>query len=362
MSPKPYWILRHHGSSSIRSLCFAPGLLAIGDESGTVSLVDLKTLRPRFTWTAHTDSILTVIVVDTYQVVTHARDNSLKLWRLPTDSSAAFSSSAIIHSSSGGRGETTCLTPEPQLIRTIGVNALNFAKTCLHHSLVAVPNALDAAYIDILDLTTGVRTHEAIGRPDIKPASGSRLPIVMSLHLVSEHELIAGYEDGYVKRWRLDDGEMIWSTRCHSESVMAVSISNHQEFGISVGADDRIARFNLSTGEVRLTQTNKPGNASAVIAPDAQTFVVAAWDGSITVYSASDLSRLGSLEYHRDTVECLVFARVKLSGTDAGMASDDSDDDDDDDDSQPQGSSASTQQLVLAAGGKDGKVSLWKYH
>ncbi|GAC96396.1 hypothetical protein PHSY_003976 [Pseudozyma hubeiensis SY62] len=342
MTPKPYWILRHHGSSSIRSLHHAHGLLAIGDESGKASLVDLNTLRPRFFWTAHTDSILTVVIVNSDQVITHARDNSLKLWKLPS-APASLGMSALIGSTSNDKDPSTV---SPELVRTIGVNALNFAKCSHLSSLLAVPNALDAAYIDILDLTNGHRTSEAVGRPDIKPPSRNRLPIVMSLHLLSPDELIVGYEDGYVKRWNAR--ELVWASRCHSESVMSVSISD-RGFGVSVGADDRVARFDLITGEVRLSQTRTAGKSSVEIAPDGETFLVGAWDGSITVYSASNMTRLGSLDYHRNTVECLTFATVAIPAED--------EEEEDDDALQD-----SAQQLVLAAGGRDGKVSLWKYH
>lgn len=273
MTPKPYWILRHHGSSSIRSLHHAHGSLAIGDESGKASLVDLTALRPRFVWTAHTDSILTVVVVDSDQVITHARDNSLKLWKLPP-AHDSLGTSALIGSTSDDDNPSTAT---PELVRIIGVNALNFAKCSHLSSLVAVPNALDAAYIDILDLTNGHRTSEAVGRPDIKPSSRNRLPIVMSIHLLSPDELIAGYEDGYVKRWNAR--ELVWASRCHSESVMSVSISD-RGFGVSVGADDRIARFDLITGDVQLSQTRTAGKSSVEIAPDGETFVVGAWDGS----------------------------------------------------------------------------------
>ncbi|CBQ71796.1 conserved hypothetical protein [Sporisorium reilianum SRZ2] len=338
MTPKPFWILRHHGSSSIRSLHHAHGVLAVGDDAGTVSLVDLATLRPTFAWRAHTDSILTVLVVDTTQVLTHARDNTLKLWTLPARTQSIGSATAASTSSA-----------EPHLARTIGVNALNFAR-CSHrcHHL-AVPHTLDAAYIDMLDLHTGQRTHEAIGRPDIRPAPGTRLPIVMALHLLPDSTLVAGYEDGCVKKWRLD-GELVWHARCHSESVMGVSVA--RAFGVSVAADDRIARFDLHTGELQLTQTQQPGNACVAIAPDGESFAVGTWNGEINVYATSDsLAHLGSLSYHRDTVECLAFAHVKISNQ---HGQDDSSDDEDD--------SQNTHQLVLAAGGRDGKVSLWKYH
>lgn len=59
---------------------------------------------------------------------------------------------------------------------------------------------------------------------------------------------------------------------------MSTAIS--AKFGVSVGADDRIARFDLLTGETQLLQAKTPGKASVAIAPDANTFVVGAWDGS----------------------------------------------------------------------------------
>lgn len=264
---KPYWIIRHHGSTSIRSLSssfHSSNLIAAGDDSGQVSLIDLTTLRPRFQFQAHTDSILTVLFLSKTSLLTHARDNNLKIWRLP--------------SSLPSFGTTQPKNVEPECVRTIGVNALNFSKCSHHNGLVAVPNALDAAYIDILDLNNGTRLHEAIGRPDIKPSS-NRLPIVMSLHLQSD-AVIAGYEDGWIKRWSLK-GELIWHQRCHSESLMAMHISEQHGFGVSAGADDRLARFNLDgNGEVKLVKTKKAGNASVMIAPDGKTCAVGGWDGS----------------------------------------------------------------------------------
>ncbi|GAK63415.1 WD40 repeat-like protein [Moesziomyces antarcticus] len=309
---KPYWILRHHGSSSIRSLHHDHHSLVVGDETGAVSIVDLHHLRPTVRWNAHTDSILTVISLGDH-VLTHSRDNNVHLWKLPHSPPAPGSLSQV----EGAQ--------EPQLIMSVGVNALNFSKCAYDDGRIAVPNALDAAYIDVIELPSGVRVVEAIGRPDIKRTAGSRMPIVMSLHLVAGG-VVAGYEDG-------------------------------AQFGVSVGADDRIARFDLLSGETQLLQTKTPGKASVAIAPDANTFVVGAWDGSIRAYSMADLTELGNLSYHSETVECLEFASVPNP--------DDDDDDDEDDSSDGHSSqhtpSARHNQLVLAAGGRDGKISLWKY-
>lgn len=129
---------------------------------------------------------------------------------------------------------------------------------------------------------------------------------------------------------------------------MSTAIHPEKNFGISVGADDRIAHFDLTCGKVELLQTKNPGKASVVIAPDGKTFAVGQWDGAVKVYSVEGMQELGELKYHRDTVECLAFAHARV-----GDGDDDSDEEDEAD---------GAMELVLAAGGRDGKVSLWKYH
>lgn len=340
----PYWILRQHGSTSLRSLSSHPShpsLLVSGDDAGNVSIFDLRTLRPIRTWTAHTDSILTVHLISRNEVITHGRDNSVALWHSSNTAAAVEEGEGL------------------KLVKRIGVNALNFAKLSFDPETghIAVPNTLDAAYVDIIHLRSGRRIHEAIGKPEIKAAAGSREPIIMSLHLLSDC-VIAGYEDGFIKKWTLTaPAELVWSTRGHSESIMSTAISTARQFGISVSADDRIARFHLNTGSIQLITTTRPGKASVAIAPNTNTFVVGGWDGRVKVYSAEKqdgMRELGELSYHRDTVECLAFAWVKNK-------SPDSDSDSESDEEQSEGQSEGAE-LILAAGGKDGKISLWKYH
>ncbi|PWZ00685.1 WD40 repeat-like protein [Testicularia cyperi] len=341
---KPFWVLRHHASASVRCLHYDHGMLAVGDEQGQVSLVDLKTLRPRFSWKAHTDGLLTVIVLSSSRVLTHGRDNNLHVWTLPDLSD-------VDGTQDGQQAE-----PAPSLVKTIGVNALNFASCSYRDGLIAVPNALDAAYIDILDLDSGIRTHEAISRPDIVRSSGQRLPIAMSLHLLQQ-SVLAGYEDGWVRRWSLD-GQLLWESRCHSESVMSTAICS--TFGVSVGADDRIAKFDIKTGKTTIKETTAAGKATVAIAPNGQTCCVGGWDGSIRVYACEDLREIGRLEYHRNTVDALQFCPpVSLEGHSTDS---DSDDSSNGHTGPPNRTRQTPSRLTLAAGGRDGKISLWNFY
>ncbi|UTT94259.1 hypothetical protein NDA17_006203 [Ustilago hordei] len=367
---KPYWIIRHHGSTAIRSLSSHPSLnmLAAGDDCGLVSLSDLTNFRPRFKWKAHTDSILTVVILSRTCLLTHSRDNTLKLWKLPSSSCS---------SSWFGSGVRGVEERQPECVRMIAVNGLNFSKCSYRKGFVALPNTLDAAYIDVIDINTGIRTHEAIGKADISP-SAFRLPIVMSLHLTS-NTVIAGYEDGWLKKWTLS-GSLLWQKRCHSEPLTCLDISQHLSFGMSVAADDRLVRFSLHSQHdiysPDMTRTNTPGHASIAIAPNGTSCALAAWNGSIRVYSVENtqIEQLSSLHYHTDTVECLAFAYVKIreddDDEDQQQDQEDEDEDEDEDeededeekDERESGQvTAKNTELILAAGGRDGKISLWKY-
>lgn len=80
------------------------------------------------------------------------------------------------------------------------------------------------------------------------------------------------------------------------------------------------------------------------------------------------IEQLPSLHYHRDTVECLAFAYVTISedDDDEDQAEDqDQEDEDEEDEEKDERESgqvtAKNTELILAAGGRDGKISLWKY-
>jgi hypothetical protein len=125
--------------------------------------------------------------------------------------------------------------PVPKLSDSLDINSLNYCPfsalangiTESQGILVAVPHTVDSGYIDVYDLSTKTRIATAIGKGDLqtKGVQASRAAIVMSMQMLKMENagivcIIAGYEDGYVKRWNLQDGKgtLEWAERKHSES------------------------------------------------------------------------------------------------------------------------------------------------
>ena len=81
---------------------------------------------------------------------------------------------------------------------------------------------------------------------------------------------------------------------------------------------------------------------------------------SIRLFSASSLKALGTLAYHRETVQALAFANLPLTASiesgDEASTLELGDEDSDDDESE--GARAGRQRW-LASGGKDRRIALW---
>ncbi|SPO38538.1 uncharacterized protein PSFLO_04016 [Pseudozyma flocculosa] len=391
--PAPFWVLRHHSPHSIQHLFVDSHtqLLIAGDAIGRVSVTHLDHYRQHAFWSPHSDSILGVNLHGNL-AITHGRDNRLALWRLANThrghrAAAAAGADAIAipnhtapHSISIPSRLVQSL-PTPTLVCQLEVNALNFARFSLlltnppahaattiddddthppFQALIAVPHTLDAAWFDVFHLPTGNRIHQAVSKPDIAAKPGHRQPIIMSLRLLrprrTPHGSLAclvGYEDGYVKLWSHDQPTgwtLAWQRRLHSESVMDISLTDDGEHGVS-DADT----------QPLISETGKPGRAAVSVRNDDKVIAAAGWDGRIRLHSSATLQELGSLDYHRDTVETLAFFEHR--GQQPGVDSDDDVEDDlghhSGEDTQRRPLEISQTQSALAAGGRDGKISLW---
>ncbi|PWN18895.1 hypothetical protein BCV69DRAFT_284517 [Microstroma glucosiphilum] len=283
--------------------------LLIGDADGNVSLVDLTSYRAVAHWQAHKAGT-SILGVDDWpyeglderyrrrgrrsskklRVVTHGRDNTLKIWSLIVPSTSAL-----------GKTREAPLA-EPNLLHTLQVNALNFCRFSLlpveagkgksrgqggadavgeestcegseEEAMLAVPHTLDSGYIDIYHLPSYTRLHTSIGSTSSATAQRrvggvTRAPIVMAMHLfrlcaqraasVGDEEgkagttgkeeedsgkdkgtlaLLAGHEDGSLVLWTHPDGrnegkepqtqwKESWRAKPHRESVLTLSILN----------------------------------------------------------------------------------------------------------------------------------------
>ncbi|PWN51452.1 WD40 repeat-like protein [Violaceomyces palustris] len=398
-SPKPpLWILRFHSPSPVHSVSLGSkhGLISCGDAQGRVSLTSISDYRPRFFWKAHNESILSAEIKDRF-IITHGRDNSIKVWRVSPSDSGSLSQKAP--PTTGGELPSRMVEnlPLPELVKTLEVNSLNYCRFSFYplpaegersnlKGLIAVPNTLDAAFIDIYNIFSGRRLCEAIGKPSTPLAKRERPAILMSLKLFtfqdrSELACLAAYEDGSLTLWSSDSSphdlltqarafswKVLWSEKRHSEAVMAVDLSPKAEFAISVSADDRLVRYSLDYPRdekppVPLSRAvGHPGKASVAIRSDSKLIAVGGWDGNVRLYSTLDLKNAGSLKYHRGSVLSVCFG----GGDDDGGAASGKEDEEGEFESSGSDTSDSDHGrtdhsgTMLACGSEDGKVSLWR--
>ncbi|KAL1668332.1 WD40-repeat-containing domain protein [Schizophyllum commune] len=385
----PTHILRAH-RAAISALHISPNnaLVYSGDASGWVFVTSTRTLRTITSWQAHTDAILGLEEVGDV-LITHGRDNKLLAWPRPRElpASAQLGGSAV--PVAGGSTQQQGLK---QPTYTMDVNALNYCRFSLIHRsgsepLIALPNLVDSSCADIWELPSRDRLHAAIGKPEDAPAvpldgrGNDKTGIIMSLHLfqtttspsssssMPHLRLLCAYEHGGVilrqctapagqktvegKGW-----EVIWTSKVHAESIMAMTVTRDNALALTVSADHLIGRYDLNVrinpfatdpSTVSTThRTKHPGNACIAIRDDGRVCAVGGWDGGIRLYSTKTLKPLGTLRYHKTSVQALTSAK---SSTFAEDIADDSESDDDGDSAE--------RERWLVAGGKDNRLTIW---
>ncbi|KAI5892652.1 WD40 repeat-like protein [Schizophyllum commune H4-8] len=380
----PTHILRAH-RAAISALHISPNnaLVYSGDASGWIFVTSTRTLRTIASWQGHTDTILGLEEAGGL-LITHGRDNKLHAWPRPRElpASAQLGGSAVpVAGASAQQQEFR------QPTYSMDVNALNYCRFSLlprtgSEALIAVPNLVDSSCADVWEIPSRDRLYAAIGKPKDAPAvpldgrGNEKTGIIMSLHLfqatggpsssasTSNLRLLSAYEHGGVilrqctapagqktvegKGW-----DVIWTSKVHAESIMAMAVTRDNALALTVSADHLIGRYDLNVratepSSVSIThRTKHPGNACIATRDDGRVCAVGGWDGGIRLYSTKTLKPLGTLRYHKTSVQALAFAH---SSTAEDIA-DDSDSDDNGD--------ATERERWLVAGGKDNRLTIW---
>ena len=127
----------------------------------------------------------------------------------------------------------------------------------------------------------------------------------------------------------------------------------------SSSADAIVAKHPLDDGETetKVVQTKHAGQQSLSVRADGKVFATAGWDGRVRVYTAKGMKELAVLKWHKEGCYATAFAEILDDPTKVA----------DDDSTVAQRQLTVSQQRAvksqtthwLAAGSKDGKVSLW---
>lgn len=195
--------------------------------------------------------------------------------------------------------------------------------------------------------------------------------------------LASGHENGqlYVHTQNPDfTWTRTYTATPHTQPLLSLAFSPSNDYIFTSGADSTISRHAVSSilepssdssspAEVRTVQTKHSGQQSLTIRSDSKIFATAGWDARVRIYSTRTLQELAVLKWHKEGCYAVAFASIlDVPFPDSGSE-------------QVEGSEASRELVrggssgvegvrrareakvrnthYVAAGSKDGKVSLW---
>ncbi|KAI3538950.1 WD repeat domain-containing protein [Colletotrichum filicis] len=397
-TPHPKSILRGH-KAQVHALSFVRGndRLASGDAEGFVVLWDLTIMRPTAVWRPHENAILGIKGWGDDRIITHGRDHKLAVWQLGLKDESHLSKKLPLD-------ETAEPRPQPWLLHLIDVNTMNFCSfaSCApmpgedasesSNLLLAVPNTLASESVDIYELPSKKRLHT------IKSTEKNGMVMALALLYVDvpgstpsstngRLTLVAAYENGLATVLQLNSGT--WNTtylsQVHNQPILSLDVIAEQGYFLTSGADATIAKHpipgpnpgpnadidgGIIQQPLKILNTKHSGQQSLRLRDDGRIFATAGWDSVIRVYSSKTLKQVAALKWHQ--VGCYAVALASVGATsrtdETRSASSDPNQLPHDLISRPGQQQLSVkdrriQQAQnahwLAAGSKDGKISMW---
>ena len=365
----PTFILRGH-EAPIHALVFFANnsYLASGDSDGWVVIWSLASKRAVAVWKAHAGGVSAFHVWDSERLISHGRDHKLRVWKV-----SQFDNLSKTLPADGASDDQ----PQPWLLHSMDMSALNFcafsacSETAISNGqglLVASPNGLDTGGVDIFQLPREQRVLQ------IKPDAAVNTGMVMSATLCPGGSsdvfyLLSGYEDGQISMYSLRTSGTMYKAqhlallKAHSQPVLSLALTPDSRSFFTSSADAHVVKFSLSMASagdscrrLQCTDTKHSGQQGLSVRSDGKIFATAGWDGRLRIYSAKTTRELAVLSWHK--VGCYSTAFADLTERPNAPAQ-----------SSADGAALdiirherrlkAQRTHWLAAGGKDGKISLW---
>ncbi|KAI0198101.1 WD40 repeat-like protein [Astrocystis sublimbata] len=416
--PQPKAILRGHASQvHVTTFVRHSERLASGDADGYVVLWDLTIMRPRAVWRPHDAAILGISGWGDDKVITQGRDNRLIVWKITADDEKNLSTDLPLDENAPERPKPWMLF----FLEVNTMNFCSFARCSPKQNtdmdvsdelFVAVPNALNTEAIDIFHLPSQNRmgTIQTGSKTEKKG-------MVMALSLFWRNDflfLLAGYENGLAvvaRRRHTGAWDILYKYAAHSQPILSLDVASDRESFFTSGADAIIARHpvpNTTTSTppvpgqrraeesegsdskgpepgkaktepfspIKVVDTKHSGQQALQMRSDGRIFATAGWDSKVRVYSAKTMSELAVLKWHDVGCYAAAFSVIKddqEAGTDGQQKSSSGEANIEDNEetaiitaSKPGELSVKDRRIKtakeahwLAAGSKDGKISLW---
>jgi WD40 repeat protein len=195
--------------------------------------------------------------------------------------------------------------------------------------------------------------------------------------LTSNLTVIAGYESGHTSVSCLATSwQTFYTANPHSQPILSLDVEPGKEFYFTSAADAVVAKHPVPASNddvigtvesmpLKVVKTKHSGQQGLRVRNDGKIFSTAGWDGRVRVYGTKGMKELAVLKWHKEGCYAVAFADVELAR---------------DRKEGEGGEGGEGKELVgrmgtmtvkeerdrraktthwLAAGSKDGKISLW---
>ncbi|KAJ5159876.1 uncharacterized protein N7482_006880 [Penicillium canariense] len=271
--------------------------------------------------------------------------------------------------------------------------------------LFAVPNAIDSGGIDIFHLPSERRLTTIKSDPSVK--TGMLMAVSLFVSPSGDVFVASAFEDGHVmvfmhkgplspatfeltnissNPWKWNK---LYASRPHTQPVLSLDVSPSHNYFISSSADALLIKhpiprpgFEGYTSAANYTEdkalktinTKHSGQQGLRIRSDGKVFATAGWDSRVRVYSGKTMKELAVLRWHKEGCYAVAFGvtnPIFQPTPDTDEVKDSSSQESTQETSRgeaPERSLATVhhqryqkvqQTHWLAAGSKDGKISLW---
>ncbi|KAJ5327502.1 hypothetical protein N7541_009683 [Penicillium brevicompactum] len=416
----PVYILRGHTAPIHALHIYNQNLRLIsGDANGWIVVWDLVTKRPVASWKAHAGAVLEVkgfkLGSGVTEIYTHGRDHKLCVWKIRIEDEEFLDKALPVDSNEDEQARKT----QPWLLHSLPVNALNFCAFSMifltsdglpgvpsqptkpETTLFAVPNALDSGGIDIFHLPSERRISTIAS--DASTKTGMLMAVNLFVAPTGDIYVASAYEDGHVmvfhhrgtltpttfERESIAKSPLKWdrlyACRPHTQPVLSLDFSPSLEYFISSSADALLVKHPIpNAGPVgyiptagykeesplKTVNTKHSGQQGLRIRSDGKVFATAGWDSRVRAYSGKTMKELAVLKWHKDGCYTVTFGEIidvpslLPSTRSTGPSPQDEESQQAERDYslatvQQQRNQKAQQTHWLAAGSKDGKISLW---
>jgi WD40 repeat protein len=224
--------------------------------------------------------------------------------------------------------------------------------------------------VDIFHLPSEKRIHTIPSNASFK--GGMVMAISIFDHPISNLlTVLTGYESGHtsVSHFSNSTWQTLYLAQAHTQPILSLDVAPDKTFYLTSSADAIIAKHSVPSPGIggveekplKELQTKHAGQQGLKIRNDGKLFSTAGWDSRVRVYSCKGMRELAVLKWHKDGCYAVAFANVSVTEA-------------------KENSKLEEKELVkrettmtikqerlhkaatahwLAAGSKDGKVSLW---